>query len=389
LRVSRLIIAEVGKMREMGYGKLLIICGQTGTGKTALGLELAKEFDGEIVSADARQAYRGMDVVTGKGVGSSKFKVKSSKLQFKIQNEIQEDIQVGVYEVSGIPIWGYDLVRPDEEFSVKLWRDFARRIIQDIWKRGKLPIVVGGTGLYLRALTEPLERMGVPRDTKLRRELKGKRAEELFEMLAKCDFERAKEMNESDRKNPRRLIRAIEIARFRSQESGVRSQNECERNAGDRVQHFDCAQCKDPEYRIQNNAKRQIPNFKFTNALWVGLKFSDGDELSRRIGERVEERLADERIVDELNYLMEKDYLRYVPKVTIGYQQLIDWMGGNLSFKEMTEKWKRAERQYAKRQMTWFGKQKNIKWLEVGVGERDAFEGVRERVGEWVRMKGG
>jgi len=157
-------------------GKILIVCGPTATGKTALASQLAKKFDGELISADSRQVYRGMDVVTGK-------------------------------DRPDVPIWLYDVVNPDEEFSVSHWIKLARRAINDISKRGKLPIIVGGTGLYIHALLHPLETITIPPDRALREQLQEQSVKELQQMLTRGS------MNNSDWNNPRRLIRKIEIAR--------------------------------------------------------------------------------------------------------------------------------------------------------------------------------
>ncbi len=120
--------------------KLLVICGPTATGKTVLAAEIAKQFNGELVSADSRQVYRSMDICTGK-------------------------------DRPDVPIWLYDIVDPDEEFSVSQWVVLARGAIADIHKRNKLPIVVGGTGLYIHALLYPFETINIPPDRTLRNKL--------------------------------------------------------------------------------------------------------------------------------------------------------------------------------------------------------------------------
>jgi tRNA dimethylallyltransferase len=155
--------------------KLLIVCGPTATGKTALAATLAKKFNGELVSADSRQVYRGMDIVTGK-------------------------------DRPDVPIWLYDVVNPGEEFSVSQWVKLARSAITDIHKRNKLPIVVGGTGLYINALIHPFETIDIPPNKSLRKKLQKLSVSGLQAMIPRDD------MNQSDWNNPRRLIRKIEIA---------------------------------------------------------------------------------------------------------------------------------------------------------------------------------
>ncbi len=158
--------------------KVLIICGPTATGKTKLAARLAKRFNGELVSADSRQVYRGMDLTTGK-------------------------------ERPDVPIWLYDVANPDEDFSVSHWVKLANAAISDIHKRNKLPIVVGGTGLYIRALLSPMETIDIPPNKKLREKLQKLTVRELQKMIPRGN------MNESDWNNPRRLVRRIEILRSR------------------------------------------------------------------------------------------------------------------------------------------------------------------------------
>lgn len=163
--------------------KVLIICGPTATGKTKFALALSKKFNGELVSADSQQVYLGRDLETGKDkdiLGNSK-------------------------------VWLFDILEQDEEFSVSVWRHLAQKAIADILSRGKLPIVVGGSGLYIKSLVEDLPDIDVPYDKKLRKKLENKSASQLFDYLKSINSEKALSMNESDNKNPRRLIRAIEI----------------------------------------------------------------------------------------------------------------------------------------------------------------------------------
>jgi tRNA dimethylallyltransferase len=165
--------------------KLLVICGPTATGKTKTATLLAKKFNGELISADSRQVYRGMDIVTAK-------------------------------EIPDVPVWLYDVVNPDEEFSVSHWVKLAHHAIDDIQKRKKLPIVVGGTGLYIHALLHPLDSINIPPDKILRAELSELSKEQLQEMLQKLDLNIWNKLNNSDRNNPRRLIRKIEISQTKT-----------------------------------------------------------------------------------------------------------------------------------------------------------------------------
>ena len=168
--------------------KVLIICGPTATGKTKLALQLAKEFNGELVSADSRQVYIGNDLETGK--------------------------DKDVIKNSGIRVWLYDVIDQGQDFSVSQWRRLALDAISDILARDKLPIVVGGSGLYIKALVENLPDVDIPQDIDLRKS--NKSVSELFNYLKSIDSIKADSLNNSDKNNPRRLIRAIEIAQYPS-----------------------------------------------------------------------------------------------------------------------------------------------------------------------------
>jgi len=183
--------------------QLLVICGPTATGKTGLAIKLARWFNGEIVSADSRQVFKGLNIGTGKDLP------KNAKLKFLWIKKF------GYYENKGIKIWGYDLADPRHSFSVSQYIKFAERAISDIIKRGKLPIIVGGTGLYIKGVIDGIPTAEVPKNNRLRKSLEIKNAEELYEMLARIDSLKAAGMNSSDKKNPRRLIRAIEIATWK------------------------------------------------------------------------------------------------------------------------------------------------------------------------------
>ncbi|MCX6705165.1 MAG: hypothetical protein NT162_02400, partial [Candidatus Woesebacteria bacterium] len=183
--------------------RLLVICGPTSTGKTTLAIKLAKKFNGELISADSRQVYRGMDIGTGKDLPKGA-KIKLPWFQ-----------KYGYYEISGAKIWGYDLADPRHEFNVAQYIKFAERIIADIIKRGKFPILVGGTGLYIKGVIDGIATAQIPKNNLLRKNLEKSTPEDLFEKLAQMDSLKAAQMNISDKKNPRRLIRAIEVAMWR------------------------------------------------------------------------------------------------------------------------------------------------------------------------------
>lgn len=184
--------------------QILIISGPTATGKTALALQLAKVLNGELVSADSRQVYIGMDIVTGKDLpANSKFQATSLKWK---------DRHLSNYDVDGVKVWLYDVVYPNESFNVSFWHACATLAISDIHSRGKLPIVVGSTGLYIKSLTHNLDNISVAPNLSLRQKLANYSPGKLYSYLAKLDPIKAASLNISDKANPRRLLRAIEIA---------------------------------------------------------------------------------------------------------------------------------------------------------------------------------
>lgn len=279
--------------------KLLVICGPTGVGKTAVGLKIAKKFQGEILSADSRQVYRGMDIITGKDVP------KNAR------------------------IWLLDLVEPTAEFNVAQYSRVAWVEIKNIWQRGKLPILVGGTGLYIKAIVDGIETISIPRNEELRRLYGNKSAAELFEILAVLEATRAAKMNISDKKNPRRLLRAIEIAQFKGRVASMNRFIE---------------------------AKPDV--------LLVGLT-APREKLYKRIDRRVGERLA-AGAEEEIKRLIKMGVLWDSQAMTgIGYRQWREYFTGKAEKDEVTGKWKVAERQYARRQLIWFKRDKRIHWFDV------------------------
>ena len=269
--------------------KILIICGPTATGKTDLAAKLAKKFNGELISADSRQVYKGMDIVTGK------------------------DKPVGV------KIYGLDLVKPDEEFSVAHFVKSAATLINQIIQRRKLPIIVGGTGLYLNSLVKPPKTLAVKPDWQLRKELEKKTIKQLQQQLKKINPDKWQLMNHSDQLNPRRLIRAIEVARF----------------------------LQGPAFALQRT------DLKF-DTFWIGL-MADKSTLDQRITERVKSRVKAGAIAEWRE--LKAKYPATLPSMSgIGYRELPD-----------IEAWIRAEQQYVRRQLTWFKKNKEIRWFDCEV----------------------
>lgn len=335
--------------------KLLVICGPTATGKTRLALHLAKKFNGEIVSADSRQVYCFMNIGTGKDIPKG-FEFRISNLGFK-------GGEVGFYTDGDTRIWGYDFIKPTEEFSVAKYVKIANKIINEIWKPrqklthsggqgGKLPILVGGTGLYIKGVVDGIPTAAIPKSEALRKTLEGKKSGELFELLAQLDPVRAASMNASDRKNPRRLTRAIEIAELKSENKQSLA-------------------LLAKELRIKNLS---------SDTLFIGLT-APKNLLKKKIDDRVERRFK-QGIENEIRSLFQKGVTwRHQSMQALGYKQWLGFFENKKSQQDVVLNWKRAEKKFAKRQMTWFKRDKRINWFDISKLGWD--KDVERLVGKW------
>ena len=318
--------------------KVLIVCGPTATGKTSLALHLAEVFDGELISADSRQVYRGMDIGTGKDIPEN--------FEFRISNLEIKDIETGYYTDFNTRIWGYDLVDPKDEFSVAHYAEFVYPVIVDVTKRGKLPIIVGGTGLYISAIEGNIETAHIPPDYALREKYKNTSAKNLYKLVKQKEPDIAAELNNSDKNNPRRLIRILEI--------------------------------------LQTATKRKITSQSNYDLFKVGLKISRS-EREKRIRKRVEDRL-EAGFEDEVNLLLEQGVTWDDQSMTsLGYRQLANYRKRLGSKQETIDEWIREEVRYAKRQMTWFKRDKSIKWFDVN--NTDYQKKVEELVRKWYKKE--
>lgn len=277
--------------------QLLCIVGSTGTGKTAKAIEVAQLAPSILVSADSRQVYRGMDIVTGK--------------------DHPQDIQ----------IYGINILNPDESCSVALWYENVMPHIQKAWDENKLVIVVGGTGLYVRALTRGIPTMQVPINQPLRDELSTLAISVLQEKLQAADPTKFAAMNVSDRENPRRLVRAIEVA--------------------------------------QSSQKLQEIAINH-NSVVIGLKHTNLVEQENQIRERVLARLRS-GAVEETKKLLAQ-YNKHLQSMSaIGYRSITSYLEGEYTETEMIRQWVADELAYAKRQLTWFSKVDAIKWYDRNI----------------------
>ncbi|OGG08015.1 hypothetical protein A3D05_00650 [Candidatus Gottesmanbacteria bacterium RIFCSPHIGHO2_02_FULL_40_24] len=327
--------------------KLLIIAGPTAVGKTALAVKLARRLNGELISADSRHVYRGLDIATGKDISPASFLViENRRLNIKNNN-----FTVGYRKKMGIPVWLVDLTDPGFIFNPADFRRLAGLVITDIRKRSKIPIVVGGTGFYIKTLISPMESLDIPPDYKLRKKLEPVTVEKLSGILRQINPVRFKKMNQSDRHNKRRLIRAIET-------SGI----------------------------------NYSTNAPVTSDDWMMLYLTASKKiLHQLINLRVKKRLTED-VLSEIKKLMERRLDERLPALSaIPYPQFFKYLkkGKNLTpdqLKAIVQKWKIEEFNYAKRQLTWFNKMKKEfknKVLEFDISEPDYDVKIVERADKW------
>lgn len=286
--------------------KILVIVGPTASGKTRMAVELAQRHNGEVISADSMQIYRTMDIGTAKPTKE---------------------------EMGGIPHHMIDVADPEEDFSVARYVEMAARCVDDVLERGKLPIVAGGTGLYIDSLLSGRTFAPFSPDSALRGELERELAEKggqaMLEALAQVDPEAAQRLHPNDHK---RIIRALEV--YRSTGKTI-------------TQHNRETQAIPPRY----------------DALTIGLAFQDRQAMWRRIDQRVDEMVA-AGLEDEVRRLLTSGIS---PKCTamqaIGYKEFTQALSGEMTWQEAADVVKLRSRQYAKRQLTWFGRNPNTRWV--------------------------
>lgn len=287
--------------------KLICIAGPTGSGKTALGIKIAEELNGEIISADSMQIYKTMDIGTAKPLKKEK---------------------------KGIPHHLIDIISPYDEFSVKEFTDMAKEIIEDIIKRGKTPVIVGGTGLFINSLIDNVSFSEGENDEKLREELtllaKEHGNEYVHEMLKEFDYDSYLRLHPN---NLKRVIRAIEIYKT----TGI-TMTEQIKNSKNIPSPYDV-------YYFGLNAERSY--------------------IYERIDKRVDIMLEN-GLIDEVRNLYESGLdLKYKSMQAIGYKELIMYFEGKLTLEEAVDKIKQESRRYAKRQLTWFRRDERIKWIDI------------------------
>ena len=278
--------------------KILVILGPTATGKSDLAVLLAKKFDGEIISADSRQVYKGMNLGTGK---------------------------ITKKEMLGIPHYMLDIVKPNSIYNVAKYKDKAQKIITDILKRGKLPIICGGTGFYIDAVVKNISFPNVPPNHALRKKLENETCEKLMKQLRNIDPRTAKTI---DSKNKIKIIRAIEIAQKLGKVPTIKSNS-------------------------------------IYNAIQIGLIAPD-----KILKERIKTRLL-KRI--KLGMLREgqklhKQGLSFKRMEALGleYRYMARYLSGQITLDQMIDELNTKIWQFARRQKTWFRRNKDIKWYNIG-----------------------
>ena len=276
--------------------KVIAIVGATASGKTAYSIDLAKKINGEIISADSRLVYKGFNIGTAKPT---------------------------IEEREGIPHYLIDIVEPEFDYSAGIYKQEATKIINKITERGHIPIIVGGTGLYIDILLKNFSLPQIEPNRKLREKLYKLDIEKLYQVLEEKDTDAAQSIDKNDRK---KIIRAIEIIN----------------TTGKSLK--DSRGIEDSQYDVE----------------WIGRNF-DRKTLYERIDKRIE-LMIEAGLLEETKQLLDKH--GRIPNLinTIGYREIIGYLDNNYSLEEAKELLKKNTRNYAKRQLTWFRKNSEIKW---------------------------
>lgn len=285
---------------------VVVVCGPTASGKTKLAVDLAVKFDGEVISADSMQIYKGLDIASAKPTKD---------------------------ELCGVPHHIMDFLPPTESFSVADYVEMAREKIAEVAARGKLPIIAGGTGLYINSLIDNIEFDDTGSDMAYRDELR-KIAEEkgngeLMRMLNEVDPESALKLHEN---NQSRVIRALEVYHISGRKMSV----------------------------IQEESKKNPSPYE---PCMIALNYTDRKNLYDRINKRVDIMLEAGLLEEAREFFTHSDY--DTAAQAIGYKELKPYFDGNTSLEECVEKLKQSTRKYAKRQLTWFRKDERIHWIDA------------------------
>ena len=275
--------------------KVIAIVGPTASGKTKMAIEMAQKLDTEIISADSRLVYKGFDIGTAKPTKEEQLLVKHHMI---------------------------DVVEPEYDFSVADFADGASKVISELHAKNKVPIVVGGTGLYFRILLENYDMPRVEANPQLRAELENLSNEELFEKLSNIDKISAEKIHQNNRV---RVIRALEVSLTTGKPfSSIKG-------------------VKENKYDVE----------------WVFPKIESREILYKRINIRVDMMIKDGLVDETKNLLLKHGRIKNLVN-TIGYQEIIQYLDGNISIENAIEQIKQNTRRYAKRQLTWFRRNPNL-----------------------------
>lgn len=297
---------------------IIYVVGPTAVGKTNLATYLGQTFQGNLISADSIQVYRGLDIISGKDIDIDS--------QFSLV-ETYKNLRIGTHLINKVPIWGLDVVEGSYPFSVSDFYQVSERIIEKIRDRRIMPIVVGGTTLYVNSLINPIQTINVRFDQELRNSLEEKSLAELHHQLDKIAHNVFVSLNKSELANKRRIIRKLEIA------------------------------------LLQNKSNKTIRGIR-QKPIVIGLT-CERENLKKRIDIRVEERILNGAL-DEVDQLF-NNYHNLVPQIqnANGYKQLFMFFQGKYSKEEAIQRWKFSEYRHAKNQMTYFKKYLNVEWFDI------------------------
>ncbi len=290
----------------MQKNKVIVICGPTASGKTALSIELAKQIHGEIVSCDSMQIYKDMNIGTAKPT---------------------------IQEMQGIKHYLIGYVSPEKRYSVADYKRDAKNAIKEIIEKDKMPIIVGGTGLYLDSLIYEIEYQEIELDEEYRKNLEKEVEEQgldrLYERAKQIDAKAVEKISPNDKK---RILRILEI--------------------------YHATGKTKTEQEIESRKKEVEYDYKVYALNW------DREKLYDRINKRVDI-MIEQGLIEEVKQILDKYDTFPTAMQGLGYKEVVDYLKGNLTKEEMIEKIKMETRRYAKRQLTWFRKNKQTIWLNA------------------------
>ena len=287
--------------------KIIVICGPTASGKTGLSILLAQKFGGEIISADSMQIYKKLDIGTAKATAE---------------------------EQAAVPHHLVDILHPDQPYNVQQFVEMAAQAIDDITSRGKIPVIAGGTGLYIESLINGIKFSDQPDNTGIKQQLQQELAENgkeyMYNILNEIDPDYARTVHMN---NTVRVLRAIEIYRLTGHNMS---------------------------WQLENSKPAEKPY----DVLLIGLNYEDRQKLYNNINLRVDI-MMNEGIIPEARYVYENRETFKTCTSAIGYKEFFPYFENTSGLDECVDKLKQASRNYAKRQLTWFNRMKEVNWLFI------------------------